>query len=347
MVLTIGVGAVMFSFYNNSSKDAVEDVVYDRYYVMITDDRKSSFWQSVYEGAHRHGLENNVYVDFLGENLSKEYSREELMRIAIASDVDGIIVEASEGEEINSLIEEADAQGIPVVTCYNDSIHSSRCSFVGVGSYNLGCEYGRMALFLLANIIAKENQTIMVEKNGNSLQFKTDDRDKVQVAILVNAHANNRNQSILYSGIQETIKAEKSTDVEIEILPVTVNDNNAFSVEESIRDIFMEGEVPDIFICLNELSTTCAYQAVVDYNMVGKVSILGYYVSDTIVNAIDRSVIYATMDIDTEQMGSYCVDALEEYHELGYTSQYFAADVTVISQDNVEQYLDKEGTADE
>ena len=80
---------------------------------------------------------------------------------------------------------------------------------------------------------------------------------------------------------------------------VSVDDTNAFSVEESIRDIFMEEELPDIIICLNELNTTCVYQAVVDYNKVGEVSILGYYDSETIINAIDRNVIYAKWNIKT------------------------------------------------
>ena len=34
---------------------------------MITNDRKSAFWQSVYHGAYERGLEENAYVDLLGE----------------------------------------------------------------------------------------------------------------------------------------------------------------------------------------------------------------------------------------------------------------------------------------
>ena len=349
MALTIALGIALFRFYNGYGSETVEDVVYDRYYVMITEDRKSSFWQSVYQGAYRSGLENNVYVDWMGENLSQEYSREDLMRIAIASGVDGIIVTADEGEEITALIEEASAAGIPVVTLYSDNTQSSRCSFVGVGSYNLGREYGKMGLYLLANIIGNQDHWFdyMTTQNGTVEQVggpHSNLNNKVKVAVLVNAYASDVDQNILYSGIQDTMENEKSTDIELEFVPISIDDTNDFSVEESIRDIFMEENVPDIIVCLDELSTTCVYQAVVDYNMVGDVNILGYYVSDTIINAIDRNVIYATIVIDTEQMGSYCIEALQEYHALGYTSQYFAADVTVIDQNNVTQYLDEEET---
>lgn len=356
LALTAGMGIAVVRFYNGYGKsaDTADDKVYDRYYVMITDDHKSSFWTSVYQGAYMRGLENNVYVDWLGENLSREYDKEDLMRIAIASGADGIIVTADEGEEIAALIDEASAQGIPVVTLYGDNTHSSRCSFVGVGSYNLGREYGRMGLYLLADIIGnKDNERRQNgAKEGAAVQAPDPTESigaKVTVAVLVNAYASDVDQNILYSGIQETMENEKSTDIELEFVPISIDDTNDFSVEESIRDIFMEENVPDIIVCLDELSTTCVYQAVVDYNMVGDVNILGYFLSDTIANAIDRNVIYATAVIDTRQMGGYCIEALQEYHDLGYTSQYFTADVTVINKSNVAEYLDDNGeeSADE
>ena len=357
LALTAGMGAAVVRFYNGYGKsaDTADDTVYDRYYVMITDDYKSSFWTSVYQGAYARGLENNVYVDWLGGNLSREYSKEDLMRIAIASGVDGIIVTADEGEEIAALIDEASAQGIPVVTLYGDNTHSSRCSFVGVGSYNLGREYGKMGLYLLADIIGNKDSAerrLSSGREDGAVQFLDSARaigGKVKIAVLVNAYASDVDQNILYSGIQETMENEKSTDIELEFIPISIDDTNDFSVEESIRDIFMEENVPDIIICLDELSTTCVYQAVVDYNMVGDVNILGYFLSDTIANAIDRNVIYATAVIDTEQMGGYCIEALQEYHDLGYTSQYFTADVTVINKNNVAEYLDdnEEESADE
>lgn len=317
IVLTAAIGIAAFSFYMASLRDTTDGTVYGQYYVMITDNRKDAFWQAVYRGAYEAGQKENIYVELLGDNLSKDYGKEDLMRIAIASEVDGIIVTADESEEMSLLIDEAAAAGIPVVTLYEDNTHSGRCSFVGVGSYNLGREYGKQVL------------KITEEKGEGSLK----------VAILVNANAKDSSQNILCSAIQETIDMEKKAGTNIEISLITIDDANAFAVEESIRDIFMEGDTPDIFVCLNELSTTCVYQAVVDYNRVGEVSILGYYDSDTILNAIDRNVIHASVSIDTMQMGGFCVDALSEYHELGYTSQYFTADITLIDKSNVSEYI--------
>lgn len=318
VIAVISICTIIFRSYVREFHKVTDKEKYDQYYVMITEDRKSDFWQSVYRGAYERGQEENVYVDLLGEHLSQEYSREDLMRIAMTSGVDGIFVESDESDEMLQMIDEAVERGIPVVTLYGDNTHSERCSFVGVGSYNLGREYGRQVLKLTA-----------AQKNP----------DVLDVAVLVNAHALNSAQNIVCSGIQDALEQEKLQGPEIELSLVTVDDTNTFSVEESIRDIFMEKKLPDIIICLNELNTTCVYQAVVDYNCVGEVSILGYYDTDTILKAIERNVIYATISIDTEQMGAFCVDALREYYRYGYTSQYFTADVTIIDQNNVGEYL--------
>ena len=317
-VIAVCICMFLFLSYIRGFREVADADSYDKYYVMITKDRKSSFWQSVYQGAYQRGLEENAYVDLLGENLSEDYSREDLMRIAISSGVDGIFVESDESDEMSQMIDEAVERGIPVVTLYGDNTHSARCSFVGVGSYNLGREYGRQVLKLAS---VSESTAPMT------------------VAVLVNAHALNSAQNIVCSGIQDALEQEKIRGPEIELSLITVDDTNTFSVEESIRDIFMNEKLPDIIICLNELSTTCVYQAVVDYNCVGEVAILGYYDTDTILKAIERNVVNATISIDTEQMGAFCVDALQEYYRFGYTSQYFTADVTIIDQNNVGEYL--------
>ena len=315
--VTAIIGTVVFRFYLNNFKETEDECTYQRYYTLITEDQKSSFWLSVYQGAYEAGIKENAYVEMLGNNLSVSYSREDLMRIAIDSGVDGIIVESDESQQMAELIDEAMDAGIPVVTLYGDSSQSNRISFVGVGSYNLGREYGRQILK-----IAEEKE-----------------KAQVKVSVLVNSYTQSASQNILCSGIQETIENANKQGTDIEITLVPIDDTNAFSVEESIRRIFMEEALPDIIICLNELNTTCVYQAVVDYNKVGETSILGYYDSETIIKAIERNVIYATVSVDTEQMGQFCIDALTEYYDYGNTSQYLSADITFINKNNVSRYL--------
>ena len=48
---------VIFRSYVRGFHKVTDREKYDRYYVMITEDRKSDFWQSVYRGAYERGQE--------------------------------------------------------------------------------------------------------------------------------------------------------------------------------------------------------------------------------------------------------------------------------------------------
>ena len=290
---------------------------YSLYYVMIVEDRKSDFWRGIYESAYEMGLEQDIYVDLLGDNLSQNYSKLELMKIATYAGVDGIIIEADESLRMTEAINTATDAGIPVVTLYTDNTQSKRCSYVGISNYDIGREYGRQVLKIAGRKRASQN-----------------------VLVLVDANSGDTSQNIVWSGIQETVmQGNDNEEIHFNMYMAAIDDSNTFTVEESIRDLFMQEDVPDIIICLNELNTSCVYQAVVDYNKVGEVSILGYYNSDTILKGIYRSVIDATISVDVEQMGRYCVDALTEYRAFGNTSDYFAVDISLIDKDNVSEYM--------
>lgn len=308
---------------------------YKEYYVMISNNRKSSLIQNIYQGAKETGIEQGIYVDLLGDNLTNDYTEEDLMKIAISSEVDGIIVDADESEEMKELIDRAANDGIPVVTLINDNTQSSRCSFVGIGGFEIGREYGNQI-----NQIVKElrKQYFMSTEYAMEQDIAT-----VDVAVLVNSTSNSASQNLILSGISEAVEnrsEEIGTAANLKI--IAVDNSNTFSVEESIRDIFIDKELPAVIVCLDEITTTCVYQAVVDYNIVGKVDILGYYDSDTIINAINRGVINSTISVDAQRLGYYCVNALKDYNDLGTTSQYYTGDITLIDRRNVSEYLKKE-----
>lgn len=314
LLLTVVLVIAVFQVYLKSVDREKDEQIYDKYYVMIVDDYRSDFWQEVYNSVYEAGLEKNAYVDLLGDNLSKNYDQYELMEIAVYSKVDGIIVEADESQQMTDLINLAVESGIPVITLYGDNTNSRRSSYVGIGNYDVGREYGRQVLEIAG-------------KNAK------------KVAVLVSAQAGDSSQNIVWSGIQETISQENKQGASIELTLTAVDDSSTFTVEESIRDLFMQDTLPDIIICLNEVNTTCVYQAVIDYNKVSDIDILGYYDNDTILKGIDRNVITATITVDTQQMGRYCIDALTEYEQYGNTNEYFMADITLINKKNVMDFM--------
>lgn len=319
-ILLISMGSMVFFRQNmlrsTELMDRVDYETYDAYYMMVVSDNTSAFWQSVYASAKEEAKKNNTYVELLGSNLSTGYTKEELLRIAIASDADGIILEADESRGITAELEQADEKGIPVVTVLEDNTQGGRKSFVGVSNYNLGREYGRQVL----NI---------------------EDKDVREVLVLMSTGAEDISQNIIYSGISETLAEEGSAQGRgnIQVRAAAIETKGAFDTEESVRNIFMEEGLPDVIICLDELTTSCVYQAVVDYNIVGQIDIIGYYDSEMILKAIERNVVRATISVDTEEMGLQCVEALDEYRSNGYVSEYLSVGTNLITIQNVKDYL--------
>ena len=319
-----GLLVILFFTFTRVLGKTAEDVTYDRYYAMITDNPGSSFWQSVYSSALVEAKDQNAYVEMISDNLSGDYSMTDLMEIAIASHADGIIVTAGEADGMTGLIKKAYDEGIPVITLLNDNTNSERLSFVGIGNYNLGNEYGKLII--------------------DMAKSKSFPGEAINVSVLLDAGSEDSGQNVLAAAIQETIEKDipeaAGRHKPISISLEAVDASNNFSVEESVRKLFVNGKenIPDIVVCLNENDTNSVYQAVVDYNDVGMVNILGYYDSDAILKGIERDVIYATLTIDTDQLGRYCIDALTEYYEIGNTSQYFTADSYVINKSNVGEY---------
>ena len=252
-------------------------------------------------------------MELFGENLSEEYSKEDLMKLAVHSKVDGIIVEADESAVMTEQLRRAQEAGIPVVTALYDNQDTGRQSYVGVSSYNLGIEYADQICEMI----------------------KRKPEGRYSVLVLLDKEKTDSNQNILIGAIRERIHTQ-GMEHRVTVETAQVENDSMFAAEESIRDIFMQTEtLPDVMVCLNERNTTCVYQTVVDYNKVGQIEIIGYYASETILSAIEKEIISSTISIDTQQMGKYCVEALDEYIQSGHVSDYYGVDVSLVNAETL------------
>ena len=310
-IIIIGMSYYKYQLSKITDTSTVDRNTYKYHYAMISDGIDELFWEAVYQGALEKGKELDVYVEKLGSNLSVKYSLYEQLQIAIASKVDGIIIEPNGDANVNLLIDEANAAGIPVVTVLKDEPLSSRKSFVGISSYDQGQAYGK--------------QVAQVVRNGRK-----------KVTVLLNADSQSTSQSIVYSSISEAVE-----DFNVEVGTASINTQNAFSSEEDIRNIIINSDnPPDVLVCMTAVDTLCAYQAIVDYNKAGEIDIIGYYDSEKILNAIEMKNIYSTLVVDTQQMGAYCVEAITEFRETKRVSEFFSVNTSIISYNNVKEYMD-------
>lgn len=308
----------MFVAYQKNVKEEKKDeVVYKRHYLFIEQDRNNTLTNQVFHEAQKYGEEKGVYVERL-ENMSfSDYTTKDYLKMAIAMNVDGVILEGEDDQQEKELINQSVDAGIPVVTVFTDCKDSKRQSFIELGSYNLGREYGR---FIINMAKERELKALLLTEDG------------------IDAN----NQNMIYTGIRETLNNEGNhlnVQLEVEKLDTV----SQFSAAVRIREILMDEKTrPDIMICTSEQETEAVYQSLIDHNLVGKVDIIGYCVSDTILKAVQNGGIAALINVDTERMGELCVDVLDDYIESGHVSDYIMVDTNVLTKENLEGYLKNE-----
>lgn len=291
-------------------EEAEESRVYESQYEMIVGSGKNEFWQAVYASAKKAAENHNAYLEFHASDMGTGYNEIDYMEISIAAGVDGIILEFNGEEALKKEIDKAEAAGIPVITIMNDAPDSKRQSFVGVNDYQMGQAYGEQVAALM-------------------------DENTETALILLDSEKGDFEKGQIYSQINNVVM-ERKNGKNIKIQAQNLMPENKFDIEEAIRTIFQSPEgPPEILVCMDEVTTECAYQAMIDFNMVGEVKIIGYYVSDTIREAVDKGLIPVTCTLDTEKMGKDCIEALWEYRQEDRVNSYYNVEPEFVTRNEL------------
>ncbi len=288
---------------------------YAKHYLMISGEENTLMWDSIYESASQAAKDADAYLELIEPGHDSNYNQADYLRIGIASQVDGIILEADGSDEEQELIQEASDADIPVVTVLTDDSSSARISFVGLNSYQLGNAYTEQILGLL-----KEHEN-------------------TQVLLLSNSQSKTQETNLIYYQIKKELEEKKKDYQTVTISEYNIDSSSGFDTEEFVRDIFVSEEnLPDVLVCMDEVVTECVYQALVDYNQVGNVDVVGFYYSDVILDGISKGIISSAIALDMDEIGRYSVNALEEFSSLGHTSNYYSVGQHVITRSNVGAY---------
>ena len=321
MIVAAVVTGIIFRVITKAMRNVEQEATmdYDLHYAFIAEDSDSDFWQQVFTASNAQAMEYGAYLEDLGSALGREYSAEELLRIAVNSGMNGIVYSGGASDKVRKLIDRAAEKGIGVVVLQNDVEASKRQCYVGLNYYELGQMYA-----------------LQIEKligNGNV-------GDK-SVDILVDGDTSEGSANLIVMAIEDHLREKKGEDNLPEIVITRIDAEDIFSAEERIRNIFIVKEdLPDIMLCVNSVYTRCAYQAVIDYNLVGQIQIIGYFANDTIIDAVDKQVIFSTISVDTDEMGKSCIQALYEYNMMGYTNSYLPVGIEVLDQAKAHEIME-------
>lgn len=283
---------------------------YNNHYVLIYNDNDTQLWQEIYESANSYARSKESYVELMGANLGKEYSKCELMEMAILAGVDGIIVQGDETVELQNMIRKAREAQIPVVTVMSDASESERNSYVGISSYDIGIELG--------------NQAIEMIDEGKKMI--------TDIMILMSTEDAQSSQHNMYVAFIERISDVYHFNIEVNV----VDNTTPFSTDEGIRDILLGmNNDPDIMVCLSDEITKSAYQGLIEYNKAHAIYLTGVGSTDEIFVAIQKGVVRSAISVDKVSMGANCVKALLEYEEMGYVSEFIRVDSKLVNKENV------------
>ena len=287
---------------------------YRRHYLFVCGNN-SEMWQKIYDSASKACNEKDAVLEWAGQNAPISYSLTQCMEIGIASHVDGLIVCPDGTKEMVEAIGDASGAGIPVVTLLKDASGSDRISYVGVSSYQLGELYGKQA----AGLLTEDSRRVCL----------LTDLDDEEVAA-----------NLIYAQIVAALN-ESPYGKNVTVSVQEIDAASDFEAEESIRNILVEDSRPDILICTSPVQTECVLNAMIDYNLVSQVQIIGYYASDETLSAIRRQLIPVTMTIDPASAGETAVKALDEYISYGNVSDYFNLSLETVTSENLLLYTSR------
>lgn len=320
LLLLIGVGMV---YHEKAKKEAgveTKDRTDYRYHVaIISENPTDSFWKKIYQGAKDAGKKDQILIENFGETLSGEYSTEELMEMAIAAKVDGIIVQVSDEEAVTEQINKAAVRDIPVITIRSDAPASKRVSFVSGNDYAIGEMYGNQ----ISNIAQKK-----ADEEGR----------KIRVTVLLNSEERNASPNVIFTAISETTASIAS---KIELTSKVIDNTGMFESEENIRNLILDSSYPDIIVCMSSVDTSSAIQCVVDYNKVGQTSIIGYYAQKDTLEGIQKGIVESSVLINPIEWGKTAEQGMQEYFENRHISEYLTVSPELITADNIEKYTEQ------
>ncbi|HCI73160.1 MAG TPA: hypothetical protein DHV42_01295 [Lachnospiraceae bacterium] len=289
---------------------------YQKHYLFVSSD-ESRMLRDIYERTASACEASGAWLEWCGQDMPGRYSAAECIDLSVAMEADGIIVYPDGSAGLEEAIQRAYGQGIPVVTILRDLPDSGRVSYVGVSNYQMGDRYGGQLLSLMHN-------------------------GKNEVCLLTDAGDSENETQLLYTQMVQAIRNGAPSGKTMELRTQSVDSRTDFDAEEVIRDLLLGKTRPDILICQSSVQTECAIQAMIEYNLVGKVQVIGYYVTDQILQALRQELIPVTMTIDTGALGQDCVQALDEYLALGRVSSYYNISLSGVTPMTADRYEAKQ-----
>ncbi|MBW3624719.1 MAG: ABC transporter substrate-binding protein [Armatimonadetes bacterium] len=232
-----------------------------------------SFWQTVKAGAEAAGAEENAQIIFQGPSKETDISEQvNLVLNQVNSNVDGIVLAATDSEGLVTPVKTAMAKGVPVVTI--DSGLSQPVSHAYIATDNV--DAGRRAADVLAKELGGKGKVgVMPFLKGAA---SSDEREK---------------------GFMEGIKKYPN----IQVVSTLYNESDpAKALDQTINMLTAHPDLDGIFAA-NEPGGVGAANALRQRGLAGKVKLVAFDTSEEELRALNEGVIQALVVQNPYKMG--------------------------------------------
>ncbi len=269
------------------------------------------FWDVFKEGAIKAAEELGVYVEFVAISGKSTSVLKETIEKAVNSGVDGIGLQPPDTEQTSELIHYAIKEGVSVITYENHNITFADIPMVGSNSYSIGTLAGDMA-------VKATNGT------GN-------------IVVIINDSGVNGGlfyRNLIIQGIMESF----ANFPNLKILDVYNINKDKFEAEKVASSIISDLENVNLIICLDERSTPGVAQVLVDNNLVGDISLVGYGMMPQTLDYINKEVIFGTVCPNAYEIGYNTVMQLTWSLQNEQISDSTNTELFTIDNSNISEY---------
>ncbi len=264
------------------------------------------FWQTVHAGAAAAGREFGVEIQWNGPATETEYTKQiEIVENFIARRVDGIVLAPTERVALVGVIERARREGIPVTIFDSGADTKNYVSFVATDNY----AGGRTAARRLGQLLGGKGKVAVIAVIPGSAS--TSERER---------------------GFQETLQKE-FPGIQIAALQYGMSDRaRSLAVSEDI--LTAHPDLQGIFAS-NESSAVGAAQAVKARNLSGKVRLVGFDSSPSLVDDLKSGVIDSLVVQNPYRMGYEAVKTIIEHLQQKTPPKRIDSGATLVTRDNM------------
>lgn len=299
---------------SETNAEKKDDNIPEYHFMIIANELNFSSGQAFIDGVNLACDDYNVVVEinqFKRENIDQQIRT---IAIAVASKVDGIIVQATDQDLFVEQINQAMDEGIPVITIFEDAAKSKRLSYIGVNSYELGTR----AADLASKVVDKKGEMAIIFDGLEEKQFDT-------------------SKSLIEAGVREGLV--RSPDLSLK--KIDISTTGILGAGDIAKEIITKQHDVNVIFCTSPNTTIGVAQAVVDLNMVGKIKIIGYGDDQDILKYIEIGVIDVSLLSDTQNIGYQSIESTIKYLKEGRISDFEDTGIYVIDKNNVKDFVDK------